>query len=81
MAHSSTSSSCQHSLLARSPVGHVSVCPDCGVVHLSLDCVSVRLEVGAFQAMAEMVSQAQQRLHGAQPCEGHAHAAHAGAVH
>lgn len=81
MAHSPNSSRCQHALLARSPVGHVSVCPDCGVVHLSLDCVSVRLEVGAFLAMAEMVSQAQKHLHGAQPREGHGHAAHVRAVH
>lgn len=81
MAHTPTSSSCQHAMLARSPVGHVSVCPDCGVVHLALDCVSVRLEVGAFLAMVEMVSQAQKRLHGTRPCEGHGHAAPARAVH
>lgn len=81
MPHSSTSSNCQHALLAHSPVGHVSVCPDCGVVHLSLDCVSVRLEVGAFMAVAEMVSQAQKCLHGVQPREGHGLSAHAHAVH
>lgn len=63
MDHSPTASNCQHALLARSPVGHVSVCPDCGVVHLSMDCVSVRLEVNAFLALAEMLSQAQKRLH------------------
>lgn len=62
MEHSHTSSSCQHALLARSPVGQVSVCPDCGVVHLSLDSISVRLEVSAFLALAEMLSQAQKRL-------------------
>lgn len=72
MEHSPTSSSCQHALLARSPVGHVSVCPDCGVVHLSMDCVSVRLEVNAFLALAEMLSQARKRLHGMQAHEVHA---------
>ena len=53
MEYSPSSSSCQHALLARSPLGHVTVCPDCAVVHLSLNCVSVRLEVEAFAALAE----------------------------
>ncbi|MHA7602309.1 hypothetical protein ACX12L_20470 [Alicycliphilus sp. T452] len=81
MERSPTSSSCQHALLAHSPVGHVSVCPDCGVVHLSLDCVSVRLEVGAFLALAEMLSQAHKRLHGIQLRESRSHDGRAGAVH
>lgn len=81
MERSPTSSSCQHALLAHSPVGHVSVCPDCGVVHLSLDCVSVRLEVGAFLALAEMLSQAQKRLHGMPPCESRGHEGRARVVH
>lgn len=73
--------SCQHTMLARSPVGHVSVCPDCGVVHLSMDCVSVRLEVNAFLALAEMLSQAQKRLsgmqlHESQACHESAHVVH-----
>ncbi len=62
MKHSDLSPACQHTLLARSPVGHVSVCPDCGVLHLSLDCLLVRLEEKAFQALAAMLTQAQQRL-------------------
>lgn len=81
MEHSPTSSSCQHALLARSPVGHVSVCPDCGVVHLSMDCVSVRLDVNAFMALAEMLSQAQKRLHSMRPHEGHACQESTNAVH
>ncbi len=72
MEYSPTSPSCQHAMLACSPVGCVSVCPDCGVVHLSMDCVSVRLEVNAFLALAEMLLQAQKRLNGMQPHEGHA---------
>ena len=66
MEPSTPSSRCQHALLARSPVGHVSVCPDCEVVQLCLDCLSVRLERAAFLALAEMLSEAQQRLHGTQ---------------
>lgn len=69
MKHPVTLPACQHALLARSPVGHVSVCPDCGVVHLSLDCLSVRLEMTAFMALTEMLLQAQKRLHGALPCK------------
>ncbi len=76
-----TSSSCQHAVLARSPVGHVTVCPDCGVVHLSLNCLSVRLEEDAFVALAEMLAQARQRLQSAQPPEVRGHAAHVSAVH
>lgn len=71
MERSPTSSSCQHTLLARSPVGHVSVCPECGVVHLSLDCLSLRLELTAFQTLAEMLSQALQRLDSRQACDSH----------
>jgi len=62
MAQSPPSSSCQHTLLAQSPVGHVSACSDCGVVHLSLYCVTVRLELSAFVALTEMLSQAHKRL-------------------
>lgn len=69
MEHSPTSPGCQHALLARSPVGHVSVCSDCGVVYLSLDCVSVRLELTAFLALAEMLSQAQKSLQSTHPNE------------
>ncbi len=81
MERSPTPSSFQHAMLASSPVGHVTVCPDCGVVHLSLNCLSVRLEVDAFVALVEMLSQAQQRLGGAHPPEGRSHTAHAAAVH
>ncbi len=81
MEHSPTSPNCQHAMLARSPVGHVSVCPDCGVVHLSMDCVSIRLEVSAFVALAAMLSQAQQRLHSVQPHEGQGHPESAHVVH
>lgn len=73
MKHSPTLPNCQHALLARSAVGHVSVCPDCGVVLLTKDSVSVRLEVSAFVALAAMVSQAQQRSHGVQSHEDNAH--------
>lgn len=81
MERSPTSSSCQHALLAHGPVGHVTVCPDCAVVHLSLNCVSVRLEVDAFMALAEMLNRARQSLHGTQPTESRGHNGQACAVH
>lgn len=62
MPHSATSPACQHTLLARSPVGQVSICLDCEVVHLSLDCLSVRLEMAVFLAFADMLLQAKNRL-------------------
>jgi hypothetical protein len=46
-----------------------------------MDCVSIRLEVSAFVALAAMLSQAQQRLHSVQPHEGHAHPESAHVVH
>ena len=81
MKHPATSPACQHALLAQSPVGHVSVCPDCGVVHLSLDCLSVRLEMSAFKALADMVAQAHQRLHSIQPGENLGASGQAAVVH
>ena len=81
MEYSPSSSSCQHALLARSPLGHVTVCPDCAVVHLSLNCVSVRLEVEAFAALAEMLNRAQECLHGNRPAQGLGHRGQACAVH
>lgn len=81
MEQSATSPSCQHALLARSPVGHVSVCPDCGVVNLSMDCVSVRLEMNAFLALAEMLSQAKESLHSHTPKDDQDRGKHLHAVH
>lgn len=81
MKHPAMSPACQHALLAQSPLGHVSVCPDCGVVHLSLNCVSVRLEVNDFKALAGMVSQAHERLHSVQPCESLGGTGQAALVH
>ena len=81
MEYSPPSSSCQHALLARSPLGHGTVCPDCAVVHLSLNCVSVRLELEAFAALAEMLNRAQECLHGNRPAQGLGHGGQACAVH
>ena len=56
-------SPCHHQTLAHSDMGRVTLCPDCGVVQLHMDAVSVRLEVEAFEALAHMVLMARWRLH------------------
>ncbi len=48
--------------VAESGIGHVSICPDCSVLHLSLSHVSLRFTPDAFRALAAMVGQAQERL-------------------
>ena len=47
--------------IARGEVGAVSVCP-CGVVTLTLQYLSLRLEPGAFRELQGLLSHAQQRL-------------------
>ena len=53
---------CQHLSIADSNIGHVSICPDCSVLHLALHHVSVRFTPDAFRALAGMVTAAQARL-------------------
>lgn len=53
---------CQHLSLARSEIGYISSCRECGVVQLHLQALSLRLEDEAFQALARMVARASQRL-------------------
>lgn len=53
---------CRCELLISSEVGHVTVCESCGQVHLTLQYMTLRFEAGAFRTLANMVSQAQNRL-------------------
>lgn len=53
---------CANHPVAASEVGSVSLCPDCGVVHLSLQYVSMRFEPEAFRALVRMLGLAQNRL-------------------
>lgn len=53
---------CQHIGLARSEVGFIATCRECGVVQLNLQALTLRLEDHAFLALARMVSQASLRL-------------------
>jgi hypothetical protein len=53
-------------VIAKSKVGEVMVCPDCGVVHLNLASVSVRFSLEAFEELSSMLSEAQIVLEHAQ---------------
>jgi len=48
--------------VAASDVGCVSLCAGCGVVHLQLQCLTLRLEADAFRDLARLLAQAQARI-------------------
>lgn len=50
--------------LASSPLCHVSACPGCGVVHLSLPSLTLRFEPSAFHEVARLLGQASRALGG-----------------
>ena len=54
--------SCPTHGLAESPVGSVTLCPGCGVIHVTLNYVTVRLEPGAFDELTRMLMQARLAL-------------------
>lgn len=62
MIQKSNAVSCQQLLVATSTAGHVTVCPDCGQVHLSLPALTLRLDTEVFRQLAGMLRVAQQRL-------------------
>lgn len=53
---------CKHLSLTSSVVGTVGICPECGVVHLGLRHVSMRFELDAFNALAQMLVTAQSQI-------------------
>jgi hypothetical protein len=53
---------CTHIGLAHSSIGKVVVCQECGVVHLDLQFMSLRLNLEAFQELAHMLAGAQIHL-------------------
>lgn len=60
------SAGCQHIEIANSKLGEVMICPECGVVHMNLQSISVRLDVEAFGVLTQMLSRAQTILERAQ---------------
>jgi hypothetical protein len=57
---------CQHVSIANSKIGEIMICPECGVVHLSLQSISLRLDLTAFAELSKMVAQAQTTIEHAQ---------------
>lgn len=64
MKYTPQMATCQHVHVAQSQVGGVAICPDCGVVHISLQYLSMRFDLEAFQALAQMLASAQNRIQG-----------------
>jgi hypothetical protein len=61
--HSDSSSQpCQHRTIAHGAIGHVSVCPDCSVLHLSIGHMSLRFAPDTFRALAVLLGDAQGKL-------------------
>ena len=58
MSYSPKNEACPQVRIAQSRVGEVAVCQDCGVVHLSLQHVSLRLDVNDFMVLAQMLGRA-----------------------
>ncbi len=50
---------CHHLAIAQSQIGEVHICPDCGVVHLNLQAISIKFGLDAFSELSHMLSQAQ----------------------
>lgn len=60
--HNPQNAPCDHVRLARSGVGEVCYCPDCGVVHVALQYFTMRFEMEAFKALQTMLSEAQHKI-------------------
>lgn len=59
MTSNMKNNACQHLSIANSKIGEIMICPECGVVHLSLQSISLRLDLTAFAELSKMVAQAQ----------------------
>lgn len=53
---------CRMLPLASSHLGNVAVCPNCGVLTVTIQCVSIRFEAPAFDELARMLGQARAAL-------------------
>lgn len=63
MTNDATPRPCHPRTLAHSALGRVTLCPDCSVVQLHMDAVSLRLGTDDFETLAHMVLMARWRLH------------------
>jgi hypothetical protein len=53
---------CQHIAIAHSSSGHITICPECKVVHVAMDHVTLRFTPEVFRGIAHMFASAQARL-------------------
>lgn len=59
---SEAESACQYVVLAQSPLGAVSLCPECGVLHLAIHNLSLRFKPSAFAELTRLLNSAQAHL-------------------
>jgi hypothetical protein len=59
MSSANTTQPCRHIELVRSQVAEIAMCPDCKVVHITLQHVTIRLTADAFQELVWSVVKAQ----------------------
>lgn len=62
MTTSALESTCQHQQIGISPLGNVTFCPHCAVVHVAIGHVSLRFTSEAFRDLRDLVSRAQAKL-------------------
>lgn len=53
---------CQHIAVARNGAGRISICPECNVVHVELEYMTLRFRPETFRGIAELLGSAQARL-------------------
>lgn len=53
---------CRLHRLAANRLGQVALCPECAALHLSVQCLTLRMDPAAFMQLVEMMVQARQRL-------------------
>ncbi|MBC3875912.1 hypothetical protein [Undibacterium flavidum] len=65
-SQSGSNNACQHLSIANSKIGEIMICPECSVIHLSLQSISIRLDLDAFSELAKMIKHAQATIEQAQ---------------
>jgi hypothetical protein len=53
---------CRHQAVANSPLGNITVCPHCAVVHVAIGHVTMRFTTEAFRDLGSLVALAQASL-------------------
>ena len=61
---------CQHIAIAHSSSGNITICPECNVVHVAMDHVTLRFTPEVFRGISRMFASAQARLDHASAASG-----------